>query len=103
MHALDGSDAVGQVERQVLLALLLVQVDVGVEEAGQQVASLAFDHGGAGGRLEGAARAEVGDPSVLDDHGVVEQQALGVHGDDVDVDEGEGAGRVARGRRAAED
>ena len=44
------------------------QVHVRVDEAGEQVAALAVEHLGAGGRLERAGRAELGDLAAADEH-----------------------------------
>jgi hypothetical protein len=81
----------------VLVCGVVAQVDVQVGQPGHEVFAGAVDHDRSsrnGDLLDGT---EPRDPPVLDEHGLSRKHALGIHRQNVDVDDGRRARRLLTG------
>ena len=74
-----------------------------VDEAGENVGAAGVDDAGSGGDCDRALRTDGGDAVAEHEHDLVAQHALGVHGDDRSVEDGEGGRGGFRRRREEEE
>ena len=96
MQALDGRHSVGQIERQVLVGLAFVEVDMGIDQAGQQVTSRTLDHRRTLGNDHGIPGPDRLDRAAGYQHGLVFEDRLRVHRHDPNPDQRERIGGFRR-------